>query len=435
LVSLRRTLPAGLVDAGLASLATFGTGLYAARELTPRALGVYALFFSAFKIVGLLPSQLVFTPAQVSAVSADGPRLRYFWACLPLGTGLSLLASLGVLAVSLVIPGEVSAELVLGMAATTGLAAFLSPIQDHTRRMLHISKLSWRAASVSVVQLSVVVVTLVVLIAVDAPVSWIPFGSLAMANLVSLFVGMALAQASSARVGPALHFGELARSGRWLLLVGLVASGGEFLAGTLVSHLADLSALGYAEAARVIGRPLPVLALGLSAVLGPRSMQAAAQRRPERARRARNVSLAVLSASGLVYLLVAGVAWSWNPLAWLVPKAYVVSGLAAVTILGNTINGFALPRRFELMGGRRERRLARAESLTTVLEVAFVFTAPWTQSFAIAGGNLIGKTTRWLAFRRAMAGHYRDVGTPVEPPAAQSRIAATAPAGGVPPQG
>ena len=434
-MSLRKTLPAGLVDAGFASLATFGTGLYAARELTPRALGVYALFFSAFKIVGLLPSQLVFTPAQVSAVSSDGHRLRYFWACLPLGTGMSLLASMGVAAVSLVIPGDVPGELVLGMAATTGIAAFLSPIQDHTRRMLHISQLSWRAASVSVVQLSTVVVTLVVLIAVDAPVSWIPFGSLAMANLVSLVVGMALAQASSARVGPALHFGELARSGRWLLLVGLVASGGEFLAGTLVSHLADLSALGYAEAARVIGRPLPVLALGLSAVLGPRSMQAAAQRQPERARRARNVSLSVLSASGLVYLLVAGVAWSWNPLAWLVPKAYVVSGLAAVTILGNTINGFALPRRFELMGGRRERKLARAESLTTVLEVLFVFTAPWTQSFAIAGGNLIGKATRWLAFRHAMAGHYRDKGTPVEPAAAQSRIAATAPAGGVPPDG
>jgi hypothetical protein len=300
--------------------------------------------------------------------------------------------------------------------------------------MLHISQLSWRAAWVSVVQLSVVVVTLIVLIAVDAPVGWIPFGSLAMANLVSLLVGMGLARASAARLGPALHFGELARSGRWLLLVGLVASGGEFLAGTLVSHLADLSALGYAEAARVIGRPLPVLALGLSAVLGPRSMQAAAQRRPELARRARNVFLAVLSVSGSAYLLIAGVAWSWNPLAWLVPKAYVVSGLAAVTILGNVINGFALPRRFELMGGRRERKLARAESLTTVLEVAFVFTAPWTQSFAIAAGDLIGKAARWLGFRRAMAGHYRDVGNPVEPPVARARIAAAAPVGGVPPE-
>ncbi|MBA2508503.1 MAG: hypothetical protein H0V32_07360 [Nocardioidaceae bacterium] len=434
-MSLRKALPAGLIDAGFASLATFGTGLYAARELTPRALGVYALFFSAFKIVGLLPSQLVFTPAQVSAVSADRHRLRFFWGCLPLGAGVSLLASMCVAAVPVVIPDEVSADLVLGLAATTGAAALLSPIQDHVRRMLHISQLSWRAAWVSVVQLSVVVISLVVLIAVDVPAGWIPFGSLAAANLVSLLVGMALAQASSARVGPALHFGELARSGRWLLLVGLVASGGEFLAGTLVSHLADLSALGYAEAARVIGRPLPVLALGMSAVLGPRSMQAAALRQPDRARRARNVSLAVLSGSGLVYLLVAGVGWSWNPLVSLVPKAYVVSGLAAVTILGNAINGLALPRRFELMGGRRERKLARAESLTTALEVAFVFTAPWTQSFAVAGGNLIGKTTRWLAFRHAMAGHYRDKGTPVEPAAAQSRIAATAPAGGVPPDG
>jgi len=163
-------------------------------------------------------------------------------------------------------------------------------------------------------------------------------------------------------------------------------------------------------------------------------MQAAAQRRPELARRARNVFLAVLSVSGSAYLLIAGVAWSWNPLAWLVPKAYVVSGLAAVTILGNVINGFALPRRFELMGGRRERKLARAESLTTVLEVAFVFTAPWTQSFAIAAGDLIGKAARWLGFRRAMAGHYRDVGNPVEPPVARARIAAAAPVGGVPPE-
>ena len=49
LMRFSQSLPFGLLDAGAAALATFATGVYAARNLDPSELGVYALFFSIFR--------------------------------------------------------------------------------------------------------------------------------------------------------------------------------------------------------------------------------------------------------------------------------------------------------------------------------------------------------------------------------------------------
>ena len=58
--SVRRALPAGLLDAALASLASFIVTFYAARSLPAAGLGIYALFFNAFIMAAVVPTQLLF---------------------------------------------------------------------------------------------------------------------------------------------------------------------------------------------------------------------------------------------------------------------------------------------------------------------------------------------------------------------------------------
>jgi hypothetical protein len=67
---LRYALPAGLLDAGFASLARLAIGIYAARALTVSDLGAYALFFSAFVFASVVPMQFVLVPAELATLPA-----------------------------------------------------------------------------------------------------------------------------------------------------------------------------------------------------------------------------------------------------------------------------------------------------------------------------------------------------------------------------
>ena len=67
---LRHALPAGLLDAGFASLARLIIGIYAARALTVSDLGAYALFFSAFVFAIVVPMQFVLVPAELATLPA-----------------------------------------------------------------------------------------------------------------------------------------------------------------------------------------------------------------------------------------------------------------------------------------------------------------------------------------------------------------------------
>jgi hypothetical protein len=67
---LRHALPAGLLDAGYASLARLIVGIYPARALTVSDLGAYALFFSAFVFASVMPMQFVLVPAELATLPA-----------------------------------------------------------------------------------------------------------------------------------------------------------------------------------------------------------------------------------------------------------------------------------------------------------------------------------------------------------------------------
>ena len=68
---LSKALPAGLVDAGSAALATFGTGVYAANYFDQDIgeLGVYGLFFAIFLVAAIVPFKLAFLPGEVRLLS------------------------------------------------------------------------------------------------------------------------------------------------------------------------------------------------------------------------------------------------------------------------------------------------------------------------------------------------------------------------------
>jgi O-antigen/teichoic acid export membrane protein len=406
-VSLRRTIPAGLLDAGFSSLATLAMGLYAARRFELSSLGAYAVFFTAFLFVAVIPAQALFVPAEIASLRYPGSdRLRQLGQSLRLGAAVALPAGLVASMGALVLPPSVARGTVTALAVTTILAASLSPIQDHVRRMLHLAGRSWRAAAVSAVQFATIIAGLIGLESLGVPTSWIPFGSLALANAVSLGVGLFLAKHPEGQLSRRLKARELARSGRWLLIVGAAPSAASFVAAALVARLASPATLGYAEAARIVAQPLLVVALGLSAVLGPRSMEAAALRDVSEAHRIRRIFVGIAVLTGSVYFAVVGFTWRGNPLAALLPSAYVVGGLVPITVIGNLVNALVFPDRSELMGGHREPRLATGETLASFSQCAVSLTAGVTQSFARPLGVLAQGITRQLAFRWALRGMY-----------------------------
>jgi O-antigen/teichoic acid export membrane protein len=108
----------------------------------------------------------------------------------------------------------------------------------------------------------------------------VPIGALFLANAISLVVGLLLVgRRRDLEALERLRFGQLLRLGRWLMLVGLTPTAAAFVAAVLVTHLASATTLGYVQAVQVLSQPVNVLMVGLSAVLGPRLMQAGAERR------------------------------------------------------------------------------------------------------------------------------------------------------------
>ena len=402
----RLPLLAGLLDAGFSSLATFAVGLYAVRVLDASSMGGYALVFAAFTAAAVVPAQLFFVPVEISATTGETSRrlggLRH---SVLSGTRIALVAASAVMLCMVVAPNGMARDRMLILAMTGAASAFVSPIQDHVRRMFHLAGRSELAAAVSLVHLSVVVIGIGLCTSRAVDPGWIPFGVLAAANVLSLGLGLGAAERVTPVRGRSLGLISAARSGRWLLLVGLLPTGTAFVAATLVSRLASGESLGYAEAARVLGQPVLVLALGLSASLSPRSMESARLRRVGDARRAAQTLVSIVTAVGLLYL-AATVAWSGSPLPRLFPNAYVVRHLVLVTVLANIANAVVFPYRSELLGAGREAELGRVELVGNAFRVLMAGSAALAGAYAIPAGFTALGLVRIVGYQRALRAHY-----------------------------
>ncbi len=398
---LWRALPAGLIDSGLASLATFLVGVFAATRLPVDVLGAYALFFSAFVVAGVVPARLVLLPVEVAVL--DQPRSArptVLRRSLALGAATSG-ASVGIVAIAmLAVPGVVEPQAVAALAVGAAAATVLSPLQDHVRRVLHLAGRSWRAAIVSLVQLAAVLAGLGVLSRTPLPLAAVPFGALAAANAVSLGAGLLLARPGAAPAfARALRWRELVRSGRWLLASGLMPDGAAFVAAALVAHLASVGALGAAEAARIVAQPLLVLSTGLAAVLSPRSMESAAAGDRRAARRYERVFCAIVVGAAVAYALAVGADSPWNLFGALFAAAYDVPGLVALAIAANLVHALSIPYQSELVAGRREVQMAGREAAGVGAHIAVAAAAPVLQAHAKPGAALAHSAVRWLGYR------------------------------------
>jgi O-antigen/teichoic acid export membrane protein len=408
--SYKRRLPAGFLDSAFASLATFAVGLAAVNLLDDVNRGVYTVYFTAFMLGTVLARNLIYTPAEVQAVSyPNSQRLSVIRHSITLGIAPGFVGALAAVIAYFVTSGYATADVSVALMATTAITIVLSPMQDHVRRMLHIAAWSWRAAWVSIVQFAAVVIAAGSALIIDVPVAWVPFGALAVANAVSLSFAWVVGRYSVDDHAPhSLSFVELARKGVWLVVqAGAPAITGFAVAATIAA-LASPEDLGYAESARVVAQPILVLAAGLTAVLAPRSMRAAMDRDRATAARTRKIYLLIMVASGLGYAVIAGWDWVLNPMTILVPSAYVVSGLVAVTVLANIALSSVFLQMNELLGAHRERRLAAIAWTTSPIALLFGFTAGVTGAFARPLGSLVGATARYALHDAALGPVYEE---------------------------
>jgi O-antigen/teichoic acid export membrane protein len=389
-MSVRRAVPAGLLDAGLASLASFSVTSYATRFLVPADLGTYALFFGAFLMGAVVSTQLLFSPAEIASLRYEGARrLRLLDQSLLLGL-LPALAAAITSVLAAVVGSTGAGDVVAPFALTSGACVLVSPVQDHVRRLLHFAGHSWRAAMMSATLLGTVLACLFLSHRLGLRPSWVPFGALSLANAISLVVGLLLAAGKRRNLEALerLRIGQLVRLGRWLVLIGITPTAASFVAGVLVTHFASATALGYVQAAGLLSQPMYVLMVGLSAVLGPRLLQAGAERRSELARRVSRPFRVGLVAAALLYLLGVGFRWPLNPLPDLLPSAYVVGGLVPLMIIGQTLQGLLQPPRAQLTGAGRVRTLLGLELSSSALLCLGSASAGITGPFALPLGSI-----------------------------------------------
>lgn len=410
-----RTVTPGIVDAGCSSLATFSVGLYAVRELDPTQLGAYALVFSAYMLATVLPKQSLFVPAEVFAVERPlAERLLVLRDSVRYVLPLSFISAAAVWLWVFVAPADIDPASVLPLTVTGMAITFFVPILEHVRTMLHIARQSWKAASLSVTYLLASASGILVLSSLGLSRTWIPFGALALGAFVSLLVGTAVVW-TGVRAERAQHrpgWRDLVRFGGWLLLTGVLPRSAAFVAAALVSHLASAQALGYAEAARVAGSPVVVLGTGLTIVLGPRLMEAAQERDAERARRAAWSFAGLGVTASLVYLLIVGVEWPGNPLLSILPRAFDIPWLVAVTIATNLLILFVLPLNQQFLGARRRVDMLRIEGAGSIAQVGVAASASQIGAFAVPVGIAGSCLVRIWGYRHAQGDLFDSAAEP-----------------------
>jgi hypothetical protein len=240
-------------------------------------------------------------------------------------------------------------------------------------------------------------------------VGWIPFGGLAIANLCSLLAALLLAarRRRPAHAHPiALRFTELWDLGAWLFVGSIVPSIAAFGVASIVTVLAGPEAIGFAEAARVVGQPIIVLGTGLSAVLGPRIMETAIGRDLHHANRVLFGYAAIVAVAAGGYVVVAGADWALNPMSRIVPAAYTVDGLVAATIGANVLVAVFFMLGHELAAARRQRALAFVSFGVAPLRLLAASTAGVTGAFARPMAQAAGVLATLVVYHPVRSRYY-----------------------------
>ncbi|MEZ5264635.1 MAG: hypothetical protein R2755_23285 [Acidimicrobiales bacterium] len=328
--SAARSLPAGLADVALGSATSFVIGIDAARNLDSVSLGLWGLIFSAYLLASVVPTEFLLVPFEAALVSQPSDRqLR----SLPRTVAIAALVGVPASVLAMTLAATFSdgvPDTVAGRAALLGvLLGVASPLQDHTRRLMHQAGWSNGAAMVSACQLAVALVAVVGLHAGGVQAIYIPPLALAVSNVGSLAFGLlaALRHAGTGRRG-AINLYRATRMGGWLLGAGVADRATQFACLALLSLFLGNAGVGQYEATRVAAQPVLVFALGVLSVYRRPLMRGAQQRNVRGARRA------TLAYTGLIVAAAAGSRWWPAPagratLPRLTPGAFEQTGFLA----------------------------------------------------------------------------------------------------------
>ena len=405
-------LSPGLVDSGASSLATFAAGVVATRLFTPTELGTYALFFSAWALALQVPSQGIFVPAEARLVKQPvSERSQFLGSNAVTSIPLSIAGSSLIFAVLLFTPTEVDQAFAWELAVTTALVSVLFPIQDHARRLLHLSRSHWAAASASVARLVVALALLWAGMGGMLNLGLVPFGSLAAGDLAALVVAAAFCGRRTTGQKP-YSLTDLLQSGKWLLLSATFGPASGVLVSVLVTHLASAADLGLAEAARVAAQPVLVFAVGLSAVLRPESMEAAIAGDQLRSRSLSRRLFILLAGATLLLLIVVSLPEGINPLRALIPVAFEEVGLVQLSVVAALLNGAVFLERSELTAVDKVKALSIAEAISGSGRSAVALLADVLRSWSVPISFLVGGLLRLITMRRSLRRHYSDQPTP-----------------------
>jgi len=378
---LFRVATPGQLDAGFASLGSFLIQLLVLTTFDALEIGAYAFAYTGLTMAALIPANLVFAPYELKAIEYDeASRLSLLRYSLPPGLLAAGLAGFLLVAASVPAMGQIPASFFLGLVATAWLAMVASVIQDHVRRMAHIGSRSWVAAGMSGVYL-VSAATGFVILNSSPPQSWAPFGVMLTANLLGLgfFV---VARGARGKLEGRLPIAELRRIGGWLLIGSAGIAVGGFVSMFIIERIVGLDSVGHIEAARVVGRPVQVIGLGLLAVVAPRIMTAASSRDVATAARWSRFYWIVLgSVAGLFT-----VALLWpvitDELRSLLPVAFIVPLLAVVTAPTSAMAVADVPIRAELLGYRGQLSIARGSLIGAGAQALASLLAIWIGAMA-----------------------------------------------------
>lgn len=406
--SIRR-VPAGLVDAGSSSLATFAAGIIATRVLDASQLGLYAIFFSAWLLASQIPIQLILVPAEAKLINrASAQRMKFLLRNLMMALPFSMFGFWIVIGLMSVAPQSVDSVTAWQLGITAALVTGLFPLQDHARNLLHLSGSHWSAASVSIIRLVVASTALFAGLKAGLDPGILPFGSLAAADLIALLASLVI-------IRPQLELKadykprQLLSTGRWLLLSASLGPAAGLSVSVLIASLAGSAALGLAEAARVAAQPIVVLAIGLSAVLRPTSMEAAIARNNKKARSvSRKFGIGIALAS-LLYIGAISLPVAVNPVEALIPKAFTLPGLLELSVIAAFIEGFVYLQRAELIVLNRTGSLTLGEASAFGGRVSIAIPSASLQSWAAPLGSVVGGLFRWISFTRALSSAYRKL--------------------------
>jgi hypothetical protein len=231
---------------------------------------------------------------------------------------------------------------------------------------------------------------------------------LVLGNIVSIVIGSIwiVKQKTPAPTRPTMR--HLLWLGGWLLASGLSRTVTRYAIQAFLNIVAGVASLGFVEGARVVSQPVNVLSQGLMAQIGPRLTRSAATRDPIAARKWSIRFAVLLGAAAGPYVLLTALPVPLNPFTHIAPRAYVIPGLTAATLVVVFAGAFLRSYRMQLLGARLQKRVAWVTTATGVFELVLIGTGVLIGVYAspLAAGvsTIIGLV--WLARenRRAYSG-------------------------------